>query len=189
MASLNTRKLYAAFTIPTGSQFDAFLDDIESFLNSTKLNDDNIQDNGITASDKLIDETVTAAKIANAAVTAVKLASDSVQTAKIVNGAVTVDKLASNSVTTAKIGDSQVTTAQIATNAVTMAKLETRTTGTGVGGISLSSSSGTTTTTSSSSLLSASITTTGRPVFVGLIPDGSANEAYIYHPGKLIARL
>lgn len=77
------------------------------------------------------------------------------------------------------IGDNTVTTAKIAAKAVTQEKLAARVTGTTVtaGGVAISASSGAFSTSSATpapvSNLSVTITTTGRPVFIGLIPDGS----------------
>ncbi len=53
MATLNVRREYADGDILLESDLDAFLDDIETFLNVTKIDDDNIQDLGITGSTKL----------------------------------------------------------------------------------------------------------------------------------------
>lgn len=89
-----------------------------------------------------------------------------VTSGKINNGAVIDTKLATDSVTTAKI----------AANAVTRPKLEAV-------GQQISSSSGAFTTNSSSYVdvtnLSVSLTTTGRPVFIALVPDGSSNSSAI----------
>jgi microcystin-dependent protein len=85
MAQISIRQLYADAEILFASDLDAIVDDIETFLNSTKINDDNIQASGITASDKLVDASVNAAK----------LASDSVTTVKILDANVTREKIVS----------------------------------------------------------------------------------------------
>ena len=79
-----------------------------------------------------------------------------------------------NGVTTAKIADGAVTTAKIADGAITPTKRA-------VLGQQISASSGTFSNTGSADVtnLSVTITTLGRPVFVGLIPDGSANNSRI----------
>lgn len=201
MATLDVRRFYADGDILLAGDFDAFLDDLETFLNTTKINDDNIQNNGITASDKLVDASISTAKLANlvvtdaklnsAAVTADKIASGAVVEAKIGTGAVTADKIGTSAVVEAKIGteavvegklaSNAVTTAKINDGAVTFAKLATRTTGTGIGNFSLSSSSGASTngTGSYNDFISCSITTNGRPVWVGLVPDGSGILSYL----------
>jgi hypothetical protein len=66
---------------------------------------------------------VTAAKLADGAVTTAKIADGNVTTAKIADLNVTAGKLAGNAVTTAKIADSNVTTEKLADNAVTTAKI------------------------------------------------------------------
>lgn len=177
MATLSVRRPYDDGDILFASDFDAFLDDIETLINETQLNDDNIQDGGITGSTKLADATVTAGK----------LASNSVTTAKILDANVTADKLASDScttakilnlaVTTAKINDLAVTTGKINDAAVTQAKRaslgqQVSTTSTGV-----FSTSGSTFVDVTNCTLS--ITTTGRPVFIGLQHDGTANTGNV----------
>jgi microcystin-dependent protein len=93
MATLVITKTYADGDILTEADLDAIKDDVEAFLNVTGINDDNIQTAGITASSKLIDATISTAKIANSAITAGKLAADSVTTVKILDANVTPAKL------------------------------------------------------------------------------------------------
>ncbi len=124
MPQLDVRRLYEDGSILFAADLDAIIDDIETLLNSTKLNDDNIQDAGITGSTKLVDGSVTAGKIGSSAVTTAKINDDAVTAAKIADGAIDdAAKLASNVVTTAKILDSNVTTAKIADSNVTTAKI------------------------------------------------------------------
>ena len=113
MAQLDVRREYADGEILLASDLDAFLNDIETFLNVIKLNDDNIQDGGINAATKLADSSITTAKLANGAVTTNKIADNAVTTAKIADGAITTAKIADSAVTTAKIADSAVTAAKI----------------------------------------------------------------------------
>lgn len=81
-----------------------------------------------------------------------------------------------SAITTAKIADANVTTGKIADNAITQAKRASL-------GQQLSASSGTYSATSGSvadvTNLTVTITTTGRPVFIGLIGDGTSNVAQI----------
>lgn len=133
MSSLSVTRSYDDGEVLVRSDLDAFLDDIETFINVTKINDDNIQNSGITGSTKLLNQSVTAAKLAadavetlkilDGAVTAPKIAADAVTTAKILDANVTAAKLATDSVTTIKIVDSNVTTAKIADANVTTAKI------------------------------------------------------------------
>jgi len=72
-----------------------------------------------------------------------------------------------------------ITTASLATNSVTLTNLAPRVVGSSVslGGFAISASSGNYFTAATGDVpnLAVTITTSGRPVFVGLIPDGSAN--------------
>jgi len=101
------------------------------------------------------------------------------------DGSVTTAKIADGSVTTAKIADGAVTTPKIADGAITAAKLAAP-------NYQLSSSSGSYSLTGTTSItdvtnLSVSITTTGRPVFVGLISDGSVNYSYVQYSDTQIS--
>lgn len=86
-------------------------------------------------------------------------------------GAITI---ANSAVTTAKIADSNITTAKVADGAITQAKLAAL-------GQQISSSSGNFSTTNTLMVdvtnLSVTITVTGRPVWVGIIPDGTNNTS------------
>jgi hypothetical protein len=179
MPTLNITQTYADGDTLFESDLDNIVDDIETFLNITKLDSTNIQDGGIDASVKLLDASVTASKIASNAIT----------TAKINDLAVTTAKINDSAVTTAKINDSAVTTAKINNLAVTPAKRS-------AANISSSSSSG------AASIavgpvtdipnLSVSITTSGRPVIIlvqnnydgvnsGLLSNSSSTDpGYIY---------
>lgn len=181
MSAIDLPREYADGEILLAADLDAFLDAIETFLNITKLNDENLQNGGITASLKLV----------NASVTNAKMAADSVDTTQIVNDAVNRDKIAANvagtglaqnvngsleittsGVATAMIADSAVTTAKINDGAVTQAKRVAL-------GQQTSSASASTNTTSTTYIdipnLTLSITTTGRPVFVGFMTDPAAS--------------
>lgn len=144
----------------------------------------------------LQDSAVTTAKIADNAVTSAKLSSSAsidlsraVTTDHIRDSAVTTAKIAAGGVTTTNILDGNVTSAKIAPGGVTQDRLASRATGSTVaaGGFATSSSSGAYSTSSTSftavTNLSVTITTTGRPVFVGLISDGSGNFSEIYESG------
>jgi hypothetical protein len=95
-------------------------------------------------------------------------------TGVLATGQIATAQIADLAVTTAKIADLNVTTAKIAALNVTRAKLEAV-------GQQISSSSGAFSTTALFTApadvtnLTVTITTTGRPVFIGLISDGSAS--------------
>jgi microcystin-dependent protein len=124
MAQIAITKDWADGEVLTEADLDNIKDDVETFLNTTKINDDNIQTSGITGSTKLVDSSVTAAKldadsvttvkILDAAVTTAKINDDAVTTAKIAAGAITATEIASDAVTTAKILDANVTLAKLA---------------------------------------------------------------------------
>lgn len=118
MAQLDVRRTYADGEILLASDLDSFLDDIETFLNITRINDDNIQDSSITASSKLSALSVTTAKIANEAITTAKIADLAVTTAKLNDLAVTTAKIADLNITTGKIVDGSITTAKLSTAAL-----------------------------------------------------------------------
>lgn len=134
MANLSITRNYADGEVLLEADLDEVCDDLETFLNKTKINDDNIQPSGITGSTKLLDGSVSAAKLASDAVTTVKIADDAVTAAKVADGAiddaaklassvVTTAKLATDAVTTVKITDANVTAAKLASDAVTTAKI------------------------------------------------------------------
>lgn len=72
----------------------------------------------------VVDESITAAKIASGAVTEVKIYNGAVTTDKISNTGITAAKLATDAVETAKIKDLNVTTGKIAENAITSGKID-----------------------------------------------------------------
>jgi microcystin-dependent protein len=86
MPTLTITKNYDDGTVLTEAQLDAVKDSIETFVNTTKLDSNNIQTNGIATANyavgsvdatALASSAVTTVKIADSAVTAAKLASDS----------------------------------------------------------------------------------------------------------------
>ena len=90
------------------------------------------------------------------------------------------------SIATASLGTNIIQTTNIADGTITLTKLAPRPTGTnvGVGGLAISGSCGQAFNVNSNdfvdvSNLAVTLATTGRPVFVGLIADGSTNSAYL----------
>lgn len=81
-----------------------------------------VLDNSITAT-KIADAAVTADKIMNEAITSIKLAAEAVTTAKIQVGAIDALRLADNSVVSNKIANAAVTGAKIADAAITGTKI------------------------------------------------------------------
>ncbi len=82
MSTLSVTKTYADGAILSEAQLDAAFNSIATFVNTTGLGANNIQDNSIGA-----------AEIQTSAVTTVKIADGAVTTVKIADGAVTTAKL------------------------------------------------------------------------------------------------
>jgi len=175
MPQLNITKTFLDTEVLFESDLDNIKSDLETFFNVTLLNDDNIQNLGITASSKIADESITTGKFAAAAITTAVIDADAVTDAKLANSAsvdgdraVTTDHIKDSAVTTAKINTSAVTTAKINDGAVTYAKKALN--------YAISSSCGayTISLTAGDSAevtnLSVSITTNGRNVLLMLVP-------------------
>jgi hypothetical protein len=108
MAALTITKTYSDTQVLFEADLDGIKSSLETFVNTTKLNDDNIQDQGITGTDKIAATSVTAAKIAP----------DTITSSNIAASAVTTAKIAASNITTAKIDTTAVTAAKIAANGV-----------------------------------------------------------------------
>lgn len=78
---------------------------------------------GAVTSGKIADSAVATAKILDLAITAAKIASGAVTTDKIANGAVTADKVGSNAIATANIVDGAVNSGKLSDSSVLTAKL------------------------------------------------------------------
>lgn len=175
MPTLSITKTYQDGDVLFEADLDNIKNDIETFLNTTKIDDDNIQDAGITASSKIIDATITTGKLGAASVTTAKIADSAVTTGKINDLAVTTAKINDSAVTTAKINDSAVTTAKIADGAVTYVKRVALNYKLSNSSASFSTSS--TSYTAVTNLSVSSLTTNGRPVYVTLVPaEGSLSS-------------
>lgn len=161
MPTANFTENYAANTTLTKAQLTALVNSIEAFLNTTKLDQDNIQTGGISTGN-LANEAVTADKLA-AAVAGDGLAGGA-GTALSVNVDDSTIEISSDSL-------------QVKDGGITQAKLVDR-------NEAVTSSSGTFLHASTSAYedvtnLSTSFTTNGRPVEISLIPDGTSNVASI----------
>lgn len=102
MATLTIPNSFIAATVILSAEVNANFNAVATFLNTTKINFDNIQDSGVTT---------------------VKIADGAITTVKILDANVTTDKIADSNVTTAKIADGNVTTAKILDANVTEPKL------------------------------------------------------------------
>lgn len=171
MAQLDVRRTYADGSMLLKQDLDAFVDDIETFINLTRLNDDNFLDAGITASSKVTDATITNAKFEEGSITTAKILDLAVTAAKIANSAVTTAKIADTTVTTTEIAAAAISTVKIADANITYAKLIASNLTTGY-------ISTTTVSTTPVDITSISITTTGRPVFIGFMA-ADATASYL----------
>ena len=163
MATLTLTKNYADATILYESDFNDFLNEIETLFNVTKLNDDNINSASLTGTTILKPATVTTALLASNAVTTAKIALNTVvaaninalavTTAKITDGTLTGSRFSSTAVTAAKIVDGTLVYPKVVSNSATSTPIVTLVT------IPYSTSSPTVV-----GELSKSITTTGNSV-------------------------
>lgn len=158
MSTISITKTYENGDILFEADLDAMKSAIETFFNTTGINDDNIQDAVITASSKIIDGTVTTASLASDSIDTEQLATDSVTTAKIADSAVTTAKFAANSVTRAKVADLDIDYSADFSDSVT--------------GIN-----------QTATVETVSYTSIGRPVLVAWMPDSAGAATLLgYHP-------
>lgn len=113
MATLVLTKQYQDGQLLYAADFDVWLSELETFLNITKLDGNNIQDESLTASRILRDLSITTAKVNDLAVTTAKIASDAVTQAKLASDSVSTDKIVDEAVTTAKVADESVTSLKV----------------------------------------------------------------------------
>ena len=124
MPVLDITRGYREGEIFLEEHIDSICDAVETLVNTTKVDDENIQSGGIETA-VLIDTSVSTAKIADLAITTIKIADTAVTTAKILDSAVTAAKIANSAVTTAKINNSAVDVSKITAGAITNIKLST----------------------------------------------------------------
>lgn len=170
MPTLTITTTYADGSTLTAAMLDAIKTQIQTFVNTTKLDADNLQDSAITTA---------------------KLAAASVTTAKIATGAISIDtQIAANTITNSHLTDDCVTAteiadgaidaaAKIASNVVTYAKLD-------VCNLQVQSSASTASRTASSFAaitnatvnITASGTNKFRQIFFGNVSSGAAGGIY-----------
>jgi hypothetical protein len=196
MASIDLTRSYNNGEPLLEADLDAIQTDVKTFLNVTKINDDNLQTNSIDAETKIVSSSITTAKIAVGSITTDKIASSAITTAKLNDASVDDAALNALSITTALIATGAVTGAKITAANVTAAKRESV-------GQQLSSLVNFSTTSGSEvdvTAATASITTTGKPVMIWLqkstttagaglsIPVVSADIIYkIYRDASVVA--
>jgi hypothetical protein len=121
------------------------------------------------------------ANIATGAITTNQIATGAVTTNQIATGAVTTNQIAAQTISGNNISNQTITNTQITPQTITQSLLAPKTAGSavGVGGFGISASALFTTTSSSYvdvTNLTLTITTTGRPVFIGLISSSSSSS-------------
>lgn len=165
MAQIDIDRNYTNGQALLEADLDAIQTSVKTFVNTTKFNEDNLQTNAIDAATKVVDGSVTTAKIGTGQVTSTKIADLAVTTAKILDANITTAKLAADAVTTAKLDASAVTTAKVVDHAVTVAKRSAP-------GVQISSLINYTTTSGTEvdvTNATVTITTTGNPVMIYLM--------------------
>lgn len=165
---------------------------IYNVLDNSTLEDDGtgivrVKPSGVTATEiaanavetsEILDLTILADDIATGAVTNTKLdstpGSEAVSTSTIRNQAITNAKIQINTIGQDRIGSNAVGTDELINGNVTRAKLEAV-------GQQISASSGNFGCNSETDVtnFSLTITTSGRPVVIGMMPDGSSNRSRI----------
>jgi len=162
MPTFTMTKTWADTEILNESDLDNIKDDTEAFLNTTKIDSDNIQTGGVNAN-SLASNAVITAKINAAAVTTAKLDTAAVTTAKITDDAVTDDKIDSATVPGFIFNN---TTRDVVTSGTVVSP-----------NVAISGASGNFSTTAATFVdvtnLSVTITTSGRPVQILLTGDGT----------------
>ena len=170
MSTIDIARGYADGEVLTEADLDAIKSGLETFFNTTKINDDVIQTSGIDAATKLIDATITTVKIADLAITGAKLADNAVTTAKIAATTVTSDNLATSSIVAAKIAATSLTSANFADLSVIAAKKDAlgQQVGSSTGAFAAFGN-----TEEDVTNATVTITTVGRPVFIGFMPTAA----------------
>lgn len=177
MSTIDISRSYLDGEILFALDLDNIVDGIETFLNVTKLTDDNILNGSITGSLKLVNASVTNSKLATDSVDSSNIIDSAITTSKINDSAVTTDKINNAAVTNAKLSDDSIDSNNIINSSVTRVKLAAP-------NYQISSSStGTFSTTSGSATAvtnaTLSITLTGKPVLLLLQADGTSSGSAI----------
>ena len=128
MAQLSIDKTYADGTVPFELDLNNIRDAALELFNIIGINDDSLQDVGITASTKFQDDTVTALKVSSAALNSTNFANDNVnisiadlgvETADILNTNITTDKFLNETITGDDFPDASIEYDKIGTETFT----------------------------------------------------------------------
>lgn len=138
-----------------------------------------IANNTIT-SNQLVIGTITGQLIAGGTITSNQIAAGTITGQLIAGGTISSNQITAGGISAANLAPNLIGTPQLASGAVTLTNLAPRPTGTnvGVGGFAISLSSAA----NVSANLKVTISTSGRPVFVGLIPDTSGQPSNLGSP-------
>jgi len=133
---------------------------------------------------KIQNQGIDTGQIANGAVGTAQIASNAVTAAQIAPGTITSNNFAPGQINSTLLAQGAVGTSNLMDGSVTLPKLAARTLQTNVasvGGVAISGSSGNFEAYASTVVanLTVTLSTIGRPVFVGLIGDGSTGGSYI----------
>lgn len=171
MATLIVSKTYADTQILFEADLDAMKASVETFINTTKINDDNLQPAGITGTTKLAALSVSTANLADEGITGPTIASAAVTTAKIIDGSATAAKIDTGAVVAAKIAAAGIP--RVALHALNIAVSEPA--------VTFAANAVTSEPASPYSGLSVAFTPsrTGQPVFITLVGE---LETYVNSP-------
>ena len=142
---------------------------------------------GTISGARIANGSITAAQIANSTITASQIASNTLTANQFAGAIITSNQIVNGSISSLDFAPGSVLTATIANGAVGISNLAPRNfsgSTASAGNFAISASSGTFTTRATAFVdvtnLSVTITTTGRPVFVGLLPAPGATDANIH---------
>lgn len=121
-STLNIPNTFSSGGIIYASQMNQNFDAIRNVVNA--LDDQNIANASITGSSKLIDGTVTLAKMASDSVNSAKIVDGSIVAADIATGAITSALILDGTIASADILDGTIASADIADNAITEPKID-----------------------------------------------------------------
>lgn len=102
---------------------------LDDAVTTAKIADDAITTDKVIddaiTSDKIADDAITSDKVLDDAITTNKIADDAITSDKVLDDAITTGKIADDAITTDKVLDAAITTSKIADDAITIAKMAT----------------------------------------------------------------
>lgn len=128
MASISIPREFSDGNPLTFAQLSDAFAAVETFLNTTQINDDNIQNSGITGSLKLLNNSVTSQKIANGAISSTQIASAGVLGSNIAANTITGSNLVNGT-----LSDTQIQAQGISATSILNATLTSTQMASGIG--------------------------------------------------------